>query len=106
MTMIVDTECEEGKEVPGGGIGGVGGVDGGGVLREGVGNGGGGGRGCSEEGIKLEPGLIWPHRPPPQYLAPKTEIKVILKIYDCALCNPWVPLSSSPELLRAADAEL
>ena len=78
MTMIVDTECEEGKEVPGGGVGGI---DGGGVLREGVG-GGGGGRGCGEEGIKLEPGLIWPPRPPPQYLAPKTEIKVILEIYD------------------------
>ena len=80
MTMIVDTECEEGKEVPGGGVGGVGYVDGGGDQREGVG--GGGGRGRSEEGIKLEPGLIWPTRPPPQYLAPKTEIKVILKIYD------------------------
>ena len=72
MTMIVDTECEEGKEVPGG----VEGVHGGGV-------GGGGGRGRSEEAIKLEPGLIWPHHhPPPQYLPPKTEIKVILKIFQ------------------------
>ena len=80
MTMIVDTECEEGKEVPEG----VEGVHGGGVLREGLGGGGGGGgRGRSEEAIKLEPGLIWPHHhPPPQYLPPKTEIKVILEIFE------------------------
>ena len=79
MTMIVDTECEEGKEVPGG----VEGVHGGGVLREGVGGGGGGGRVRSEEAIKLEPGLIWPHHPPPQYLPPKTEIKVkIFEIFE------------------------
>ena len=40
MTMIVDTECEEGKEVPGG----VEGVHGGGVLREGL-------RGGGQDGI-------------------------------------------------------
>ena len=78
MTMIVDTECEEGKEVPGGGAGGVEGVNGGGV-----GGGGGGRGGRGDEPIKLEPGLIWPpHHPPPQYLPPKTEIKVILKMYE------------------------
>ena len=83
MTMIVDSECEEEKVVPGRGTGGVVGVNGEGVLREGVGGGGRGRGGRGDERIKLEPGLIWPpHHPPPQYLPPKTEIKVILKMCD------------------------
>ena len=82
MTLIVDTKCEEGDELPGDKGGQRGGLGGG---LEGV-----GGR-HSEEAVKLEPGLLWPHHPPPppQYLPPKTEIKVISRILQLS-DKQWV----------------
>ena len=83
MTLIVDTKCEEGDELPGDKGGQRGGLGGG---LEGV-----GGR-HSEEAVKLEPGLLWPHQqhpPPPQFLPPKTEIKVISRILQLS-DKQWV----------------